>query len=856
MNLWAVFGNMSALATISDFLLDKADRVTQFNKSSRIEKTFQDIIDYTKIAYDIHSSADLVDQYISEHRLEMMGNVFFNEAERASFISTFFENNPSLVIYRSDVTPFLDEYLNRVERVLSAELSFPERVLLHSQTDNNTLLKEIILILKNISELKEGERGTNHKNDNVRYSSSFCETLFLHENSNDKVNLQNLFIMQKYAKSNGSEFVDTQIELDEEIEKFVKGPHVAMVIEGDGGSGKSSLISWLSYHYSVRDDVARRIFGSRQLVTVRLRDVDRTIIQKRRLISAILVYLGFKTINELVEVHPNAIVVLDGYDELCMIEGISNYETMLDDLFRKSLPNYKFIITTRPKYIDFSSSSLNSHIVRIHLKHFDKEKCEEWIKKYTIDCEEHVPEEVVAYILQDSSDDEFFICDTPMTLYMTLAKNLSIEDLSNQWELYYKIFAQELSETEYNKMIPNEQWNYNHPVYEYRELLYQISEEISYIMYRSGNKQLYVSEGEIEKIIKKRTNSDLDKEAIKNISERCYALCTYWKADARSGFAEFYHNNIRDFFLSEWIYRNINSLIKEAFENLSDSQKNSKEGISEFVYNITSRILGFANESFSYAPLSSQVCKFIYLRSLSTSSKPKKQSIIENAIEMYEGILFNGFPYAFLKYNITNHIFNVIFTTGAIYPEKVVNNPIKEIINVFICCAQIFRYSSDPFLRVGMTALQYLIINSIDDEYKKGFHYETFFHKVDETIMSDIPFEWWNDIDSVNQNGIFSFLFRSIFSNQRIVINGKVINLIDKSNLSNCDLRGCDLRDVDLSSCILLGLQFQDAIMDSDNNAKTIFEESKELAISFEKYIKEENYVLADYFIKNFFNKF
>ena len=42
---------------------------------------------------------------------------------------------------------------------------------------------------------------------------------------------------------------------------------------------------------------------------------------------------------------------------------------------------------------------------------------------------------------------------------------------------------------------------------------------------------------------------------------RCCVLCAYWKSNGKTGVLEFYHNNIRDYFLCEYIYDKLEQLV-------------------------------------------------------------------------------------------------------------------------------------------------------------------------------------------------------------------------------------------------------------------------------------------------------
>src|SRR5699024_5704215 len=118
------------------------------------------------------------------------------------------------------------------------------------------------------------------------------------------------------------------------------------------GSGKTTLVSWMNYHYSVGDKIAEKLYKSRPLITIRLRDLNKKdVVPNKDLWLAIRNYMRISSLDELESLYPNAVVILDGFDELCMIEGLHDYEELIYNIVRCELKNYKFIITTRPKFI-------------------------------------------------------------------------------------------------------------------------------------------------------------------------------------------------------------------------------------------------------------------------------------------------------------------------------------------------------------------------------------------------------------------------------------------------------------------------------------------------------------------------
>ncbi len=770
-------------STIIGIALENVIRNIQ-ERINEKKQQIDDIVDYTSIAQDIHSAVEKVDQYILRYHSKYIENDVLTQEEKKSFLDGIFNEYPDLRMNKSLVSTYLLNYLERINHLIQKEMTLSERVLLNHEIDNNRLLQQILNMVSEIIDEQRNSHPLKPYNDNLMYAQSFCETLFLHRNNPDsRVNMQNLFVLPEHlVESAYNNLVEPDYSLNQEIEHFVSGKKTALFIVGDAGTGKSTLVSWINYHYCLGDEISKTIFKDRPVITVRLRDLDRDYIGHNRLMNAILAYLNIDTLDDLTLCYPAAIMILDGFDELCMIEGLIDYEYLLNDVFRKNLPHFQFIITTRPKYLDIHKVCVD--YTYIHLKHFSRALRNQWLDKYMYDCKAEVSDFIEDYIRSLSDEDDYdgmnnsddtAVCDTPMTLYMIVSKRITQEALVNHWALYQQIFYQELSDTEYNKMFPNKEWRYEHPIHRYKDLLYRISEEISYEMYRTGNRTLHLSNVQLKRIISDILECSVTDDEISEIAERCYALCTYWKADTRKGFVEFYHNNIRDFFLCERIYRRMNGLyvdidnailkngIKTAFRN---------DRRDAFDYSI---VLGKdLSENYSSASFETKVCQFIYERSF------------------YENTVFSQFHrISFSSMENQMHLFPLTFQNMLSFkiPYNIIPNEnyIQYLCNILTCAAQIFRYAAEPFL-----------INDNSTQEK-----------------DEILFQWWDAATDVNEIGTLKYLFRAIFRQVPVTYDdGIMISMASKSDFSGVDLNDCDLREIDFRYSNLTNANFTNAVLD------------------------------------------
>ena len=169
-------------------------------------------------------------------------------------------------------------FFERLTKFLCEYISIPQKY--RDENGNVSDENEIkycigFLIDNKIFEKEEPKYNTS----NDIYINSFKTPLFLHKKNTDKddknleVVLSNLFVFQKY--NNGKD------DLQERLGNFIQSDSHVLIIEGDAGNGKSSLVGWMNYHYALNDDDSKNMFGDKKLVTIRLRDLNKELIKEK-----------------------------------------------------------------------------------------------------------------------------------------------------------------------------------------------------------------------------------------------------------------------------------------------------------------------------------------------------------------------------------------------------------------------------------------------------------------------------------------------------------------------------------------------------------------------------------------------
>lgn len=749
---WANISNISALVTITGEVRNIISMTNEKIIAEKLEKLCSDI-SFPELPNDLEIYAQNIDSYINEKKRDLLGNSLFTEDERTCFINEYFARNPDHLGYKSYILPILNKFLDQFEELVFNQFTPEGKVILANEKKIQYQLNQMLDILNNQEVTAQAFSA------NKLYTDSFKEVLFLHRDiPNCKVTLKNLHVMPKYTNSESTLKEGYNDGLETRLATSIAMKFPFVFIEGDAGCGKSTLIAWLNYHHSNKTAEYRNIFDNRPVVTIRLRDLDKSLISRdHSMVQAMLAYMKLSTIDELERIFPNAIMLLDGFDELCMIDGISDYEELIYDLYRRNFSNFTFVITTRPKYIRLGS--INIHHDYIYLTHFDSDKRREWLFKYTAPdaCNQTIDADIRAYIEGIDDDSASGICDTPMALYMLVAKKIRAETLKNPWELYHQIFYEELSNTEYNKMFYDPNRNYAHMIVRHRDIIYRISEEIAYEMYRTRNSMFYLTDKELRDITQKLSKDipELQHVQLQKMTERCYALCNYWKANTNCGAVEFYHNNIRDFFLCEKIFREMNTLYEE-LESSNDKEINKL--IERFC------------QLFKYGKLEGNVIEFIYFRCLRKKDFPEKE----------------------YKYRYLPTIFESMLVNGEIFRNHQGSNPIQTIVNILACVVQIYRHVYEPFLMEKEKIQWWLDTGAVSDNTMLNYIFRDIFCLVPITIKNGM---------------LFTMASKSNFSGLKL----------QGADLRNIGFKNSDLSGVNFSGAILLKSEFQGSCLDGAN---------------------------------------
>lgn len=496
---------------------------------------------------------------------------------------------------------------------------------------------------------------------NREYAKDFEAPMFLHKNV-PSVCLKNLFVQPDYDVIRPVDAGPSAQDLYHFLSEFItNAKEQLLIIEGDAGNGKTTLAKALCWNHQKDTATAQAVLQGRPLVTVRLRDLKKPLISREEgMLPAILDYLHIEDAAAFNRRFPGAVLILDGYDELCIIEGISDTDRLLYRLSLSDFPDCKVIVTSRPNYIH---REINLSLSIISLRHFDREKRKEWLERFTgpTSCQQEVLGDLQKYLIEAPEEGA---CDTPLMLYLIASNQVPTEWLNNPWKVYQHIFSKEIIERSYE--------NKPHPGFVYADTVYQIAEEIAFSMFCSPEDAFFLENEEILKIVCRLTNRSFETEEkdVRQLVSRSTALCSYWKTAGVRGAVEFYHNNIRDFFLCEKIYRTLNTVY-------ADHHLARKEKVSQLII--------FFRDNFRSRRIAWKACHFIYLRAKHHASEAAHDN--------------PDFPVQEREQDLLPLLFERLLSDRAVMANM--DNPptIAEMANILGSIAQIYRAALDPLLQ-------------------------------------------------------------------------------------------------------------------------------------------------------------
>ena len=377
-------------------------------------------------------------------------------------------------------------------------------------------------------ELNEVKKFKNNKKS--EYIKTWNSNLFLHSEENPKT-LAETFVVPDFDLKCKISSISRLItkNLVAIIGKYINYDKSSnMLITGVPGIGKTSLIAKIANEY--RDD--------ERVIILRFRDWERSEL-KEGLLNAI--YNTLKCEKEDLE---NKILILDGYDEIKVLDDVQNIINKF--LVRlKDFDNFKCIITSRPTYI---KSEYFANVIQ--LNRFKIGKVEEFYKRITDKVLEN--RKKIGLNLE--------VLGIPVILYMAIMSKIDISNNSSKPELYNRIFAVKGGifdkfydgVTEYSKGSQILRDPENIKIY------LKFLETTAFMMYEKDTLSLYKEQCNIPKLEFEGKNISILDFPIKHLFE-----------GVKSNNIEFIHKSIYEYFVAEYIFNLINEHIDDSNEDLA-----------------------------------------------------------------------------------------------------------------------------------------------------------------------------------------------------------------------------------------------------------------------------------------------
>lgn len=368
----------------------------------------------------------------------------------------------------------------------------------------------------------------------------------------------------KYESTNLNVLLSSYVDEDKENKE-----NKMLLILGQPGIGKSTLITWITANFSDKVDSI--------LVYQFANDLNNINWSKSKVFDEILdaLVLSFSDLED-------KILIFDGFDEINVGE---NRKEVLDKIYDeltygKNIKNLSLIITCRENYIKGFEWIKCKYIT---LQPWDKIQIRSFCSIFHEKTKNEISECTIEKVIEKK--DVFGI---PLILYMVLALNISIEKDGSIVDVYDKIFS--LEGGIYDRCINYKSFAEPHRTGKIKKQIHQISREIAIWMFENNPEEASIPQKEYQKIC-----TDIMQESEKENQNMIqdFKIGGFFKLVRHCEGVEteklyFVHRTIYEYFVAETIYSSIENAMMELSEKSQEELARNiafylKEGVISFV---------------------------------------------------------------------------------------------------------------------------------------------------------------------------------------------------------------------------------------------------------------------------------
>lgn len=440
---------------------------------------------------------------------------------------------------------------------------------------NQSELQQIKLQLEQINEkLDKSEKDIQNQNTSIHkkiksrtqeYADKWNANMFLNDfDKRDQRAGTNIKLSEVYLEEHLPHYIwkdndekEPSTDLKELLSEYIneKKDSQMLLVLGQPGIGKSTLITWITANFADRiDDILVYKFSC---------DLGKVEWKNNRVSNRILEELGLDY-NDL----NGKTLVLDGFDEVSIEK--SRRRDILDCLYgdwiyNETIKKFSLIITCRENYVQRFAILKCKYIT---LLPWDEKQ----IKSFC-----NIFQEKTKNIISESTMEKLFenkeILGIPLILYMVLALNISIEKEGSIVDIYDKIFS--LEGGIYDRCIDNKKFAESHRIGDVKNQIHQISREIAIWMFENKPDEAYIPQEEYGKICYDIMKNFINRE---EDLEEDFLIGNFFELKHCEGKESkqiyFVHRSIYEYFVVETIF----SSVEDSMKKLTDESQEELAG--------------------------------------------------------------------------------------------------------------------------------------------------------------------------------------------------------------------------------------------------------------------------------------